>query len=353
MTAFEIEQRLTKIGFGNAVVVNGRATTTISTPRPTRLRVDPLGGWQRHQFWRPRPEQRWTRTGGNLDADIEMNGNITRPTAPASVKIRRARSAPASPGLIRNSGELCTYAETSSRRPVRAGSLVARGVISNTALPQAESVGSWTRSRPSPRAAAGHTLGLRHNFKARWRCRPGTVCATRRSRRRSGRVGVGRWTTTRSTSPRARTGGRAGVFDGHGRASYDIPGPSSNGWQGNVARRPREAGAGEDRRRARRSRPATPTPPTKTLSASCPIVRGHAPIEVNCGDLSERTLGCFYDKRFAVIRGCWDRDAGEEPPAGTRHRTSCAATSIACGFRRWGRSSELRRRSMLCGVTVL
>ena len=103
--------------------------------------VDPLGIWQRHPVRRPWPEQRWTRAPARFSMPTSrMNGDITRlySARVAEDPPRPVGSAwPA--GLIRNSGELCTYADNKlSPRPLsRWTFLVARGDF-EYGSPQAE-----------------------------------------------------------------------------------------------------------------------------------------------------------------------------------------------------------------------
>ena len=156
-----------KIGFKNAVVVKQQQDNDDFDTSATRFASIRWVAGNGIQFGARGPSKTDPRTGEILDADIEMNEEITRlysgrvaEDPPRPVGAVGAVGA----GLFRNSGELCSYADSKLTEAAFAlDLLVARGDFAYGS-PRAE---SWIMDAIKDITAheVGHTLGLRHNFK--------------------------------------------------------------------------------------------------------------------------------------------------------------------------------------------
>lgn len=328
-----------KIGFKNAIVVKQQGDDDDFDTSATRFASIRWVAGNDIQFGARGPSKVDPRTGEILDADIEMNEDISR------IYSARVREDPPRPigagvasGLIRNSGELCSYADSKlTEAAFGLDLLVARGDF-EYGSPAAE---SWIMDAVKDITAheVGHTLGLRHNFKASLAVTPEQL----RDPKFGAEVGVSASVMDYNALNIATRDERQGQYSMVTVGPYDI-------WAieyGYKETTPETEQAELGKTLARALEPQLAYA-TDEDAGFMPIVEGIDP-EVNRSDLSSDPLG-FYEKRFTVIRELWDRVQAKELPAGTKYEQ--LRRNFQRGFTLMAQISELAAK-YVGGVTVL
>ena len=324
-----------KIGFKNAIVVKQQGDGDDFDTSATRFASVRWVAGNNIPFGARGPSKVDPRTGEILDADIEMNEDITRLY---SARVAEDPPRPVGAGLFRNSGNLCTYADGKLTEAAFAMDLlVARGEFEYGSA----AAESWIMDAIKDITAheVGHTLGLRHNFKGSTSITPAQLTDAKFG----AEFGVSSSVMDYNALNIATKGERQGQYSMVTVGTYDI-------WAV-------EYGYKE-------TTPATEqTELAKTLSRSnepalayatdedagfMPIVEGIDP-DVNRSDLSSDPLG-FYEKRFAVIHELWDRVQTRQLPAGTKYEQ--LRRNFQRGFLLMGQVSELTAK-YVGGVNVL
>ena len=328
-----------KIGFKNAVVVKQQGDDDDFDTSATRFASIRWVAGNNIQFGARGPSKVDPRTGEILDADIEMNEDITRLySARVAEDPPRPVGSALAAGLIRNSGELCTYADNKlSEAAFALDLLVARGDF-EYGSPQAE---AWIMDAIKDITAheVGHTLGLRHNFKASMSVTPEQL----RDPKFGAEVGVSASVMDYNALNIATKDERQGQYSMVTVGPYDI-------WAieyGYKETTPETEKAELAKTLSRALEPQLAYA-TDEDAGFMPIVEGIDP-EVNRSDLSSDPLG-FYEKRFTVIRELWDRVQAKELPAGTKYEQ--LRRNFQRGFLLMGQISELAAK-YVGGVTVL
>ena len=328
-----------KIGFRNAVVVKQQGEDDDFDTSATRFASIRWVAGNNIQFGARGPSKVDPRTGEILDADIEMNEDITRLySARVAEDPPRPVGSALAAGLIRNSGELCTYADNKlSEAAFALDLLVARGDF-EYGSPQAE---AWIMDAIKDITAheVGHTLGLRHNFKASMSVTPEQL----RDPKFGAEVGVSASVMDYNALNIATKDERQGQYSMVTVGPYDI-------WAieyGYKETTPETEKAELAKTLSRALEPQLAYA-TDEDAGFMPIVEGIDP-EVNRSDLSSDPLG-FYEKRFTVIRELWDRVQAKELPAGTKYEQ--LRRNFQRGFLLMGQISELAAK-YVGGVTVL
>jgi len=328
-----------KIGFRNAVVVKQQGEDDDFDTSATRFASIRWVAGNNIQFGARGPSKVDPRTGEILDADIEMNEDITRLySARVAEDPPRPVGSALAAGLIRNSGELCTYADNKlSEAAFALDLLVARGDF-EYGSPQAE---AWIMDAIKDITAheVGHTLGLRHNFKASMAVTPEQL----RDPKFGAEVGVSASVMDYNALNIATKDERQGQYSMVTVGPYDI-------WAieyGYKETTPETEKAELAKTLSRALEPQLAYA-TDEDAGFMPIVEGIDP-EVNRSDLSSDPLG-FYEKRFTVIRELWDRVQAKELPAGTKYEQ--LRRNFQRGFLLMGQISELAAK-YVGGVTVL
>ena len=324
-----------KIGFKNAVVVKQQTEADDFDTSATRFASIRWVAGNDIQFGARGPSKVDPRTGEILDADIEMNEEITRLY---SARVAEDPPRPVGVGLMRNSGQLCTYANSKLTEAAFAlDLLVGRGEF-EYGSPQAE---AWIMDAIKDITAheVGHTLGLRHNFKGSLAVTPEQLTDAKFG----ADVGVSSSVMDYNALNIALKGERQGQYSMLTVGTYDI-------WAveyGYKETTP-ETEKAELAKTLSRSTESALAYATDEDAGLGPIAEGIDP-EVNRSDLSSDPLG-FYEKRFAIIREFWDRVQTRELPAGTRYEQ--LTRNFQRGFRLMGEASELTAK-YVGGVTVL
>ena len=324
-----------KIGFKNAIVVKQQDDNDDFDTSATRFASIRWVAGNSIQFGARGPSKTDPRTGEILDADIEMNEDITRLY---SGRVAEDPPRPVGSGLFKNSGNLCTYADGKLTEAAFAlDLLVARGEF-EYGSPQAE---SWIMDAIKDITAheVGHTLGLRHNFKGSMAITPEQLTDPKFG----AEVGVSSSVMDYNALNIATKGERQGQYSMITVGTYDI-------WAveyGYKETTPATEQAELAKTLSRATEPALAYA-TDEDAGFGNIVEGIDP-EVNRSDLSSDPLG-FYEKRFTVIRELWDRVQSRELPVGTKYEQ--LRRNFERGFRLMGEVSELSAK-YVGGVAVL
>lgn len=294
-----------KIGFKNAIVVKQQSDSDEFDTSATRFASVRWVAGNNVPFGARGPSKTDPRTGEILDADIEMNEDITRLYAS---RIKEDPPRPVGTGLFRSSGELCTYADSKLTEAAFAlDLLVARGEFEyGSAAAEA-----WLMDAIKDITAheVGHTLGLRHNFKASTAVTPEQL----RDPKFGAEVGVSASVMDYNALNIATKDERQGQYSMVTVGPYDI-------WAieyGYKETTPETERAELAKTLSRSSEPQLAYATDE--DAGFGIVEGIDP-EVNRSDLSSDPLG-FYEKRFTVIREVWDRAQARQLEPGTKYET--------------------------------
>ena len=324
-----------KIGFKNAIVVKQQTENDDFDTSATRFASVRWVAGNGIQFGARGPSKVDPRTGEILDADIEMNEEITRLY---SARMAEDPPRPVGAGLIRSSGDLCTYADSKLTEAAFAMDLlVARGEF-EYGSPAAE---VWLMDAIKDITAheVGHTLGLRHNFKGSTSVTPEQL----RDPKFGAEIGVSSSVMDYNALNIATKDERQGQYSMITVGTYDI-------WAieyGYKETTPETEKSELARTLSRSNEPALAYA-TDEDAGFLPIVEGIDP-EVNRSDLSSDPLG-FYEKRFAVIRELWDRVQSRELAPGTKYEM--LARNFQRGFVLMGQITELTAK-YVGGVSVL
>lgn len=324
-----------KIGFKNAVVVKQQGEDDDFDTSATRFASIRWVAGNNIPFGARGPSKVDPRTGEILDADIEMNEDITRLY---SARMAEDPPRPVGAGLIRNSGDLCTYADSKLTEAAFAMDLlVARGEF-EYGSPAAE---AWLMDAIKDITAheVGHTLGLRHNFKGSTSITPEQL----RDPKFGAETGVSSSVMDYNALNIATKDERQGQYSMVTVGPYDI-------WAieyGYKETTP-ETEKTELAKTLSRSNDPLLAYATDEDAGFLPIVEGIDP-DVNRSDLSSDPLG-FYEKRFAVIRELWDRVQARELPPGTKYEM--LGRNFLRGFLLMGQVTELTAK-YVGGVNVL
>ena len=324
-----------KIGFKNAIVVKQQGEADDFDTSATRFASIRWVAGNGIQFGARGPSKVDPRTGEILDADIEMNEDITRLY---SARMAEDPPRPIGTNLIRSSGDLCTYADGKLTEAAFAMDLlVARGEF-EYGSPAAE---VWLMDAIKDITAheVGHTLGLRHNFKGSMAVSPDQL----RDPKFGAEVGVSASVMDYNALNIATKDERQGQYSMVTVGPYDI-------WAieyGYKETTP-ETEKTELAKTLSRSNEPTLAYATDEDAGFMPIVEGIDP-DVNRSDLSSDPLG-FYEKRFTVIRELWDRVQSRELPPGTKYEQ--LRRNFQRGFLLMGQITELAAK-YVGGVTVL
>ena len=328
-----------KIGFKNALVVKQQSESDDFDTSATRFASIRWVAGNNIQFGARGPSKVDPRTGEILDADIEMNEEITRiyssrvsedPPRPVGAALNR--------GLFRNAGNVCTYADGKLTEAAFAlDLLVARGDFQYGSK-EAE---AWIMDAIKDITAheVGHTLGLRHNFKGSNSITPEQL----RDPKFGAEIGVSSSVMDYNALNIATLGERQGQYSMITVGTYDI-------WAveyGYKETTP-ETEKAELAKTMSRSNEAALAYGSDEDAGFMPIVEGIDP-DVNRLDLSSDPLG-FYEKRFAIIHELWSRVQSRELAAGTRYEQ--LRRNFQRGFRLMGEISELTAK-YVGGVNVL
>ncbi len=328
-----------KIGFKNAVVVKQQGENDDFDTSATRFASIRWVAGNNIPFGARGPSKVDPRTGEILDADIEMNEDITRlysarvaedPPRPVGMNVGT--------GLFRNSGDLCTYADGKLTEAAFAlDLLVARGDF-EYGSPQAE---AWIMDAIKDITAheVGHTLGLRHNFKASMSITPEQL----RDPAFGAEVGVSSSVMDYNALNIATKDERQGQYSMVTVGPYDI-------WAveyGYKETTPETEKTELAKTLARSNEPLLAYA-TDEDAGFMPIVEGIDP-DVNRSDLSSDPLG-FYEKRFTIIRELWDRIQDRPLPVGTKYEQ--LRRNFQRGFTLMGQVTELTAK-YVGGVSVL
>ncbi len=324
-----------KVGFKNAVVVKQQADGDDFDTSATRFASIRWVAGSNIPFGARGPSKTDPRTGEILDADIEMNEEITRLY---SGRVAEDPPRPIGNGLFRNSGELCTYADSKLTEAAFAlDLLVARGDF-EYGSPKAE---AWIMDAIKDITAheVGHTLGLRHNFKGSTSITPEQL----RDPKFGADVGVSSSVMDYNALNIATKNEVQGQYSMLTVGTYDI-------WAieyGYKQTTPDTERSELAKILSRATEPALAYATDEDAGFGS-IVEGIDP-DVNRSDLSSDPLG-FYDKRFTVIRELWDRVQSRELPVGTKYEQ--LRRNFERGFRLMGDASELTAK-YVGGVAVL
>jgi Met-zincin/Domain of unknown function (DUF5117)/Domain of unknown function (DUF5118) len=324
-----------KIGFKNALVVKQQGDNDDMDTSATRFASIRWVAGNNIPFGARGPSKVDPRTGEILDADIEMNEDMTRLY---SARVSEDPPRPVGAGLIRNSGNLCTYADGKLTEAAFAlDLLVARGDFEYGSA-QAE---AWIMDAIKDITAheVGHTLGLRHNFKASTSITPEQL----RDPKFGADVGISSSVMDYNALNIATKDERQGQYSMVTVGPYDI-------WAveyGYKETTP-ETEKSELAKTLSRSNEPLLAYATDEDAGLGPIAEGIDP-DVNRADLSSDPLG-FYEKRFTIIRELWDRVQSRELPAGTKYEQ--LRRNFQRGFLLMGQVTELTAK-YVGGVNVL
>jgi hypothetical protein len=324
-----------KIGFKNAIVVKQQADSDDFDTSATRFASVRWVAGNNIQFGARGPSKVDPRSGEILDADIEMNEDITRLY---SARVAEDPPRPIGTHLFRNSGDFCTYANGKLTEAAFAlDLLVARGDFEFGSR-EAE---SWIMDAIKDITAheVGHTLGLRHNFKASTAITPEQLTDAKFG----ADIGVSSSVMDYNAINIATKGERQGQYSMVTVGPYDI-------WAveyGYKETTPETERVELAKTMSRANEPMLAYA-TDEDAGFLPIVEGIDP-EVNRSDLSSDPLG-FYEKRFAVIHELWDRVQTRQLPAGTKYEQ--LRRNFQRGFVLMGQVSELAAK-YVGGVSVL
>ncbi len=329
-----------RIGFKNAVVVKQQGDDDEIDTSATRFASIRWVAGNNVRFGARGPSKVDPRTGEILDADIEVNENITR------VYSGRAAEDPPRPiggqaigaGLIRSGGDACLYADQKLTETAFALDLLfARGELVQGS-PEAEQF-VMNSVKDIIAHEVGHTLGLRHNFRGSTAITPEQL----RDPEFGARNGVSASVMDYNALNIATKGERQGQYSMIALGAYDH-------WAieyGYGTAAPADEAAFRKKVLAKATDPLHAYGTDEDAGYGS-FAEGIDP-EINRFDLSSQPLA-FYEKRFAVIRELWERLQAKQLPEGTPYEQ--LRRNFDRGFNLMGQVTELTAK-YVGGVTVL
>ena len=327
-----------RIGFKNAIVVKQQTETDDFDTSDTRHASVRWVAGRDIPFGARGPSKVDPRTGEILDADIEVNENITR------VYSTRASEDPPRPvgqigkGLFFNSGELCSYADGKLTETAFAlDLLVARGDL-EYGTPQAEII-IMDAIKDIMTHEVGHTIGLRHNFVASTAITPEQL----RDAKFGADSGISSSVMDYNALNIAMKDEKQGQYSMITVGEYDK-------WAveyGYKETTPENEKTELAKTLARATEPALAYA-TDEDAGFGNVVEGIDPA-ANRGDLGSDPLA-FYEKRFIVVKELWDRWQTRQLPTGTQYEM--LRRNFERGFTLIGAVSELAAK-YVGGVTIL
>ncbi len=323
-------------GFRNAIVVKQQEDNADFDTSATRFASVRWVAGRNIPFGARGPSKVDPRTGEILDADIEVNEDISR------VYTGRLNEDPPRPvtSFLANGQvpALCTYANDKLNE-VAFGLelLVARGEF-EYGSPQAEQF-VMDAVKDLMTHEVGHTIGLRHNFRG-----SSSVTAEQlRDSKYGAEKGISSSVMDYNALNIALKNERQGQYSMITVGEYDR-------WAveyGYKQFTSTEEAASLRSILARSTQPALAYGTDEDAGFGS-IVEGIDP-EINRSDLSSDPLG-FYEKRFTVIRELWDRWQSKSLPEGTAYET--IRRNFERGFNLIGQITDLTSK-YVGGVTVL
>jgi hypothetical protein len=325
-----------KIGFKNAIVVKQQADDADFDTSSTRHASVRWVAGRGIQFGARGPSKVDPRTGEILDADIEMNEDLTR------IYNARLNEDPPRPmsfeRMFFNSTEFCSYAGSKLNETALAlDLLVARGDF-EYGSPEAESF-VMDAVKDITIHEVGHTLGLRHNFRASTAITPDQL----RDTKFGNEVGISSSVMDYNALNIATKDEKQGQYSMVTVGPYDIW-AIEYGYQQTT---PETEKAALAKTLSRATEPLLAYATDEDAGFGS-LVEGIDP-EVNRGDLGNDPLG-FYEKRFAVAHELWDRWQTRSLPTGTQYEQ--LRRNFERGFNMISQVSDLTAK-YVGGVTVL
>jgi hypothetical protein len=325
-----------KIGFKNAIVVKQQGDDADFDTSSTRHASIRWVAGRGINFGARGPSKVDPRTGEILDADIEMNEDLTR------VYSARASEDPPRPtGFDRmffNSTDFCSYAGSKLNETALAlDLLVARGDFEYGSAEAERFVMDAVKDITAHEV--GHTLGLRHNFRASTSITPEQL----RDAKFGADVGISSSVMDYNALNIATKDEKQGQYSMITVGPYDIW-AVEYGYQETT---PESEKAVLAKTLARATDPLLAYATDEDAGFGS-IVEGIDP-EVNRGDLGTDPLA-FYEKRFAVAKELWDRWQTRDLPSGTQYEQ--LRRNFERGFNMVSQISELAAK-YVGGVTIL
>jgi Met-zincin/Domain of unknown function (DUF5117)/Domain of unknown function (DUF5118) len=326
-----------KIGFKNAIVVKQQGDDADFDTSATRYASVRWVAGRGIQFGARGPSKVDPRSGEILDADIEVNEDISR------IYSARAGEDPPRPvgqaqNLFFNSTDFCSYANSKLNETALAlDLLVARGEF-EYGSPEAERFVN-DAIKDIMTHEVGHTIGLRHNFRASTSITPEQL----RDAKFGAETGISSSVMDYNALNIATKEEKQGQYSMITVGPYDVW-AVEYGYQ-EIAPEAEKSTLAKTLSRATDPLLAYATDEDAGFGS---LVEGIDP-EVNRGDLGNDPLA-FYEKRFAVVKELWDRWQTRQLPAGTQYEQ--LRRNFERGFNLIGQVSELTAK-YVGGVTVL
>jgi Met-zincin/Domain of unknown function (DUF5117)/Domain of unknown function (DUF5118) len=326
-----------KIGFKNAIVVKQQGDDADFDTSATRFASVRWVAGRNIPFGARGPSKVDPRTGEILDADIEVNEDISR------VYSARAGEDPPRPighehAMFFNSTDFCNYAGSKLNETAFAlDLLVARGEFEYGSAEAERFVTDAIKDIMTHEV--GHTIGLRHNFRAS----TSITAEQLRDAKFGADTGISSSVMDYNALNIATKDEKQGQYSMITVGPYDTW-AVEYGYQ-ETAPEAEKAALAKTLSRATEPLLAYATDEDAGFGS---LVEGIDP-EVNRGDLGSDPLA-FYEKRFTVVKELWDRWQTRQLPAGTQYEQ--LRRNFERGFNLIGQVSELTAK-YVGGVTVL